>query len=212
MIKFDNIAEEVYLTNHESFVNVNNLYYGGFQKWLYTEKLNLKFWADRSCGITAAANSVVHMTMYKPRIQTLYPYPSLSKTDFTRFMNDIFIYIKPNIMGIPTLRQMERGLKSFAKSRSIRLESKYLSMPKNIDDTIKFIKDGLMINSPILMLTWNSKVENLKFHWVTITGYIKNMDGKSYVITSNWAGKEIFPLDEWIKEKSLYRGLIYFYN
>ncbi|WP_158220013.1 hypothetical protein [Tissierella sp. P1] len=40
----ENIIEEAYLTDHEDFVKVNNLYYGGLQKWLYMEKLRTKFW------------------------------------------------------------------------------------------------------------------------------------------------------------------------
>lgn len=210
IISKENIAEEVYLTNHEDFVKVNGIYYGGLQKWLYTEKFRLKFWADRSCGVTAAANSIVHIAMHRPGLQSLYHYPSLSKSDFTSFMNYIYTYLKPTIIGIASLRKMEKGLQSFLKFKGIRLESKSLKMQRNIDDTIKFIQDGLRINSPIMMLTWNSKIKDLKYHWVTITGYIKTIDGKSYIITSNWGAKEIFSLDELINDRTFYRGLIYF--
>lgn len=208
----ENIIEETYLTNHEDFVKVNNLYYGGLQKWLYVENLRPKFWADRSCGVTAAANALVHMAIYKKGLESIYRYPSLSRLEFTRFVNDIYGYVKPSIFGIPSLGKMSRGLKSFAKDKGIILDSKTLPMPKDINSTINFIKEGLMIDSPILMLTWNSKVENLKYHWVTITGYIKDSKGRHYIITSNWGNKEIFSLDNWLKEKNLHKGLIYFYQ
>lgn len=210
MVEIENIVEEVSLTNEESFVNINNIYYGGFQKWLYTEKVKSKFWADRSCGITAASNIIIHMSMYKPRLRSLYPYSSLSKENFIRLMKEIFYYIKPTIIGVPTTRKMEKGLKSFAKSKEIILESRSLIMSKDIDTTIKFIKQGLKMNSPVLMVTWNSKISNLKYHWVTITGYIKDIDEQNYIITSNWGEKELFSLDNLIKDNSLYRGLVYF--
>lgn len=172
----------------------------------------MKFWADRSCGVTAAANALVHMATYKKRMQGLYIYPSLSKSDFINFANDIYGYAKPTVVGIPTLGKLKKGLRLFAKSRGINLESKSMNMPKNINIAIEFIKEGLMMDSPVLMLTWNTKIKNLNYHWVTITGYIKTMDGESYVITSNWGGKEIFSLDEWISERSFNKGLIYFYG
>lgn len=210
MVEIENIVEEVSLTNEENFVNINNIYYGGFQKWLYTEKVKSKFWADRSCGITAASNIIVHMSMYKPRLRSLYPYSSLSKENFIRLMKENFYYIKPTIIGVPTTGKMERGLKSFAKSKEIILESRSLIMSKDIDTTIKFIKQGLKMNSPVLMVTWNSKISNLKYHWVTITGYMKDIDEQNYIITSNWGEKELFSLDNLIKDNSLYRGLVYF--
>lgn len=210
MVVNDNILEEVSLTNESNFVNINNIYYGGFQKWLYTEKIKSKFWSSRSCGITAAANAIVHMSMYKPRLSLLYPYSSLSKENFIRLMNEAFHYIKPRVIGVPTTGKLDRGLKSFAKSKQIILESKSLKVSKDIEGTIKFIKEGLKMNSPILMVTWNSKIPNLKYHWVTITGYMKTKDGQNYITTSNWGEKEIFSLDNLIKDNSLYRGLIYF--
>jgi hypothetical protein len=210
LVEFENIAEEVFLTNEANFVNINNIYYGGFQKWLYTEKVKSKFWANRSCGITAASNIIVHMSMYKPRLRSLYPYSSLSKENFIRIMKELFYYIKPTVMGIPTTGKMERGLKSFAKSKETILESRSLTMSKDIDATIRFIKQGLKMNSPVLMVTWNSKIANLRYHWVTITGYMKDIDGQNYIITSNWGEKELFSLDNLIKDNSLYRGLVYF--
>ena len=210
MVEQNNILEEVSLTNESNFVNINNIYYGGFQKWLYTEKIKSKFWSSRSCGITAAANAIVHMSMYKPRLSLLYPYSSLSKENFIRLMNEAFHYIKPRVIGVPTTGKLDRGLKSFAKSKQIILESKSLKVSKDIEGTIKFIKEGLKMNSPILMVTWNSKIPNLKYHWVTITGYMKTKDGQNYITTSNWGEKEIFSLDNLIKDNSLYRGLIYF--
>ncbi|CAK7063538.1 hypothetical protein KQI38_01870 [Tissierella carlieri] len=208
----ENIIEEAYLTDHEDFVKVNNLYYGGLQKWLYMEKLRTKFWADRSCGVTAAGNALIHMAMYRKGLEDIYRYPGLSRVEFTRFIDEIYRYVKPNIFGIPSLGKLNKRLKSFAKSKGVILDAKSLSMPKDVDTAINFIKEGLMIDSPVLMLTWNSKIKNLRYHWVTITGYVKDLEGINYIITSNWGQKEMFSLDNWIKEKNLYRGLIYFYQ
>lgn len=61
-----------------------------------------------------------------------------------------------------------------------------------------------------MMVTWNSRIANLAYHWVTITGYYVTNQGKHYIVTSNWGKEEEFSLDEWYEEKSLYKGLLYF--
>ena len=127
------------------------------------------------------------------------------------FTNEVYNYIKPGIYGIPTLNKLNKGLQSFASTKTFKINSRKMSRPRNIDTTIEFIKRGLKNNSPVLMLTWNTKIKNLKYHWVTITGYYKTLDGKDFIISSNWGKMQTFSLDDWIKYRSCYKGLIYFY-
>lgn len=203
--------DEIYLSNHENFVMVDNRYYGGNQAWLYTKKLRRKFWADRSCGVVALANSLIHMSTYKKEFKGIYNYKNLSKDNFIRFTNELYKHTKPAIYGVHTLNKLNRGLQSFARQKASNINFKKMSRPKEMDNTIKFIKSGLKNNSPVLMLTWNTKIKNLKYHWVTITGYYKTLDGKDFIISSNWGKMQTFSLDDWIKYRSCYKGLIYFY-
>lgn len=205
------IIEETYLSNHKNFVKVNNLHYGGFQRWFYRDNLRSKFWADRSCGVIAAANALYHMARYKLGFENLYRYSNAARAFFIRFADELYDYIKPTIIGVPSLKKLNKGVERFAKTRDIDIESEVLSMPKDMETTVSFIKEGLNQNSPVLMLTWNSNIKNLRYHWVTITGYYQTNEEKNYIITSNWGRKEIFSLEDWLNDGSYYRGLIYFH-
>lgn len=203
--------KEIYLSDYENFINIDNRYYGGNQKWLHMENYRKKFWSDRSCGVVAAANSLIYMSSHKSYFIGLYKYKDLSKGNFTKFANDLYKHIKPAIYGVHTLNKLSRGVESFAETQGFTIRSKKLSKPGNINSTIMFLNEGLKKDYPVLMLTWNSKIKNLNYHWVTITGYYKTVEGKYFIITSNWGKKQVFPLDDWLKDRSCYKGLLYFY-
>lgn len=202
---------EVYLSNYKDFVKVDNSYYGGNQKWLYTEKVRGKFWADRSCGVVAASNALIHLSTYNKKYRGLYSYPNLSKENYISFTNELYKEIKPRIYGVHSLNRLNRGVRSFVRQEEIKINSMKMSKPRDLNRTINFIKGGLKKDSPVLMLTWNSNIKNLRYHWVTITGYYRSKEGENFIITSNWGRKEVFSLDLWFKNRSLYKGLIYFY-
>ena len=201
---------EIYLSNHKDFVKVDNKYYGGNQKWLYTEKLRGKFWADRSCGVVASSNCLIHLSNYKDKYRGIYNYHDLSKLNYVRFTNELYKHIKPRIYGVHNLYRLNRGLKSFVRQRGFNIDSSKMSNPRDLNRTINFIKSGLKNDSPVLMLTWNSDIKNLKYHWVTITGYYKSVQGENFIISSNSGRMETFSLDLWLRSRSFYKGLIYF--
>ena len=122
----------------------------------------------------------------------------------------LYKFIKPNIYGIPTVSTMIKGLKNYAESMNFEITPFLLVNPTTLMGTVEYIKHGLKRNFPIMMVTWNSRIANLAYHWVTITGYYVTNQGKHYIVTSNWGKEEEFSLDEWYEEKSLYKGLLYF--
>ena len=73
-----------------------------------------------------------------------------------------------------------------------------------------YIKSGLSINSPVLLVTWTTGIPGLAWHWVTITEYHRTSAGDRYFTASNWASKKIYDLDVWVNESGLYRGVINF--
>ena len=203
------LVEEVYLKEWMNFVMIENKYYGGNQSWLSSQKLTTKFWADRACGVVAAAN-VAHYIAKRLDIKGLYPYETNSIIDFSRHIKDVYSFINPAFFGIPTIKEMANGFMSFAKSRDVRLEPVFLNLDWTLPNIINYINKGLDSNTPVMLLTWNTNIKNLKNHWVTITGYVKTKDNKNYVITSNWGRMEVFDLDQWFKGFSVYKGIIYF--
>lgn len=199
--------ENIYLKNYENFVNIDGNY-GAYQGWLYTEKIKSKFWADRSCGVVAGANILYYLDQNHNK--RFYNYNKINKKNFSFFLNDIYKYLRPRIYGIPSIYSMKRGLLSFARKQGVDLKAQTIRMSQADKIIIGSIKEALRDDYPLMMLTWNTKESHLKYHWVTITGYFKDKEDNSFVVTSNWGKREVFNLDKWLKENSFYKGLIYF--
>ena len=137
-------------------------------------------------------------------------YLNISKDNFLAYSMEIYKFIKPKFYGIPTVSVMKKGLKRFAKSINLEFKSYELINPSNAFQTVQFIKRAMTKNKPVMMITWNTNTKNLKNHWVTITGYYKDLSGENFVVTSNWGRKEVFSIDKWLEDRSVYKGLLYF--
>ena len=204
------IIDESYLKNYKEFVKIDNTYYGGHQKWFFSEKYTSKFLSKRFCGVVAVSNVFHYMSRYNKEIKMNQDNINISKDNFLQYSMLIYKFVSPRLYGIPTVSMMKKGLKKFAKSININIETFELINPSNIFETVEFIKKAMDNNSPIMMVTLNSKIENLEYHWVTITGCYKTTSEENFIITSNWGKKEIFNLDNWLEDRSIYKGLLYF--
>lgn len=205
----NNILEAIYLKDYKNFVKVDNIHYGGYQAWLSSEGFVSKFWSDRSCGVIAACNTLFYMARNNPHNKNSNP-SIITKENFLDMALYLYNFIKPQIYGIPTVCLMIKGLKKYANSMNFDITPFLLVNPTSKSGTVEYIKHGLKRNFPIMMVTWNTKVKNLAYHWVTITGYYCTKSGEHYIITSNWGKEEVFSLDQWFDNKSLYKGLMYF--
>lgn len=203
-------TDEVYLRNYKKFVKIDHVNYGGSQRWLFSEKYTSKFRADRSCGVVAASNIFQYMSKNNKKADNNQENHNISIENFLEYSMEIYKYIKPRIYGIPTVNVMKRGLKRYANSINHEIKTSELINSSNIWETIDFIKGAMEKDIPIMMITWNTKIKNLVYHWVTITGYYKTISGENFIITSNWGKKEVFSLDRWLESKSFYKGLLYF--
>lgn len=197
----DIIDEEIYLKDYKKFIEIDKKYYGGNQSWLREKGYFSKFKADRSCGLIAATNTILYMLENNEK---------LDKEEYMDFVFNLSKFIKPRIYGIATIPIMVKGLNSYVKSINFNINPFLLINPSNKLRLVEYIKEALEKDSPIMMLTWNSEIRNLKYHWVTITGYNKTKDGKHYVIASNWGKRQVFNLDDWFDENLFYKGLVYF--
>lgn len=209
------LYESVGLTNWQNFVPVyygSTTYYGGYQDWLGPRYYNFisQFWADRACGPTAAANAAYHMSVYKSGMRRLYLVPTLERYQFTWHMYQVYQYVTPPIIGILSIDEMANKFKAFAASRGVNLNGVFWNLPWNIVNVSNYIKSGLSINSPVLLVTWDTGIPDLSWHWVTITRYYRTDAGNRYITTSNWASMRTYNLDVWVNEIGLYRGVIYF--
>lgn len=201
----DEIAEEFRLCKFDKIAFVGNKYYGGDQKWLSEYNYTSKFWSDRSCGVTAAANVIHYITNSRNEGKLSFSVP-----EYTELMAELYTYIKPTVFGVPTIRKIKSGFKAFAKVYKLETDSCKYKGKWDVEQVWEYIKKAIEYDCPVFMITWNTKIRNLKNHWVTITGIIKTKSGKRYIITSNWGKMELFDLEQWVISFSLNKGLLYF--
>ena len=207
------------LTNwdYNGFVPVTvsgGVYYGGYQGWLTDEGIT-QFYADRSCGVTAAANMMHYMAKNVSGKSKLYTKPDTSKANFSKYQKDVFNYLNPAVWGIPTLSVLEWGVLDYAAACGVSLSAYWNNATWNEPAVRNYIAGGLNQNRPVLLLTWNSPIPNLEWHWVTVTRiYLDNTYAPSpdttKILTSNWGGKTEYDFLTWVNGSSLYKGVLYF--
>lgn len=186
----------------------NSYYYGGYQGWLEDEGVS-EFFANRSCGVTAASNMFQYMSDNVSGMSNLYTRSSMLKSEFSKFQKDVYEYINPAIWGIPGLDTMIEKVKEFASSRGVTLNENLSSATWNETNVRDYIAGGLNNERPVLLITWNSVIPDLTNHWVTVTK-IYGSPGSTTMVTSNWGGKVEYDFSLWVQGSSLYKGVIYF--
>jgi hypothetical protein len=192
------------ILNHDAFQIGED--YGGKQQWLSEFGLRKKFWADRSCGVAAAANLINYLGSEFPELATLYG--GNTREDFIQLMEGLYRHLNPGIIGIPTLGKMGRGLTGYTNSKGIQLLPCTRTWIFDVKDGSKFIRGGLAQGTPVLLLTWNYSDRELRNHWVTVTGW-DVIYGEEYMTVSNWGKKKTYSYDKWVGERSLLKGAIY---
>lgn len=183
-------------------------YYGGYQAWLTDEGVS-KFFADRSCGVTAAANMMYYMATHDPGKAALYTQNGLTKSKFSSFQRTLYNYLTPSLAGIPTATNMISGIRDYARSRGVTLT--LMTSPTNWTHStvLNYMKTGLNVNSPVLMLNWNSPIPDLVAHWVTVTR-IYGDNVSMYMVASTWGEQVTYDFNTWVNGSSVYKSVFYF--
>ncbi len=183
----------------------------GDQDWLSDKEYVSKYYSDRACGVTAAANVAQYMAAMISGKSNLYQYSDVSKNNYTSFMNDIYQYLSPAVYGIPGIKTMQSGMQNYASSKGVSLSSVLSNESWSKENTISYIRDGLSQKCPVLMITWNSKIPNLETNWLTITNIYRTYGGSNMFVCSNWGGRIEYNYDVWFDDYwGLYKGLLYF--
>lgn len=186
----------------------NSYYYGGFQGWLTDEGVS-SFYANRSCGVTAAANMMQYMSENISGMSNLYTRSNMYKSEFSKYQKDVYDYLSPAIWGIPGLNTLIDRVKDFASDQGVTLIENTASSIWNETNVRNYIAEGLNNERPVLLITWNSVIPDLEEHWVTVTR-IYGSYGNTKMLTSNWGGKAEYDFSLWVSGSSLYKGVIYF--
>jgi len=186
----------------------NQFWYGGWQGWLTDEGIS-QFFADRSCGVTAAANVFHYMAHNVSGMSNLYRRNGTSRAQFSAFQREVYDYLSPAVWGIPTLSTMISRVENFASSQNVALTANRDSSAWNATNVRNYIARGLNRERPVMLLTWNSPIPDLSMHLVTITR-IYDSGGSTKILTSNWGNQTEYDFTTWVNgATSLYRAVIF---
>jgi len=175
-----------------------------------TEQGVSQFYANRSCGVTAAANVMYYMATHISGKSALYNQTgSLTKAKFNAFQRSVYDYLNPSIIGVPTLNSMINGVVDYAASRGVTLTPITSPASWTHSNVLNYMRTGLNAESPVLVLNWNSPIADLDWHWVTVTK-IYGDNVSMYMVTSNWGERETYDFNTWVNGSSVYKGTIYF--
>ena len=184
------------------------IYYGGYQGWLTDENIS-KFWADRSCGLTAAANMFYYMAKNVSGMSALYTKSDISKASFSAFQRQIYDHsLSPAVYGIPGSSTMKRKVENWASYRDVPLRGRQFKGTWNVANVRNYIIAGLNAERPVLLQSWNSPIPNLSWHWVTVTRIYR--DSADKILTSNWGKKAVYDFETWCKSPGIYKSVLYF--
>ncbi|MCI7759555.1 MAG: hypothetical protein MSH49_05970 [[Eubacterium] saphenum] len=217
----------IYALQNSDFLKItdkNDAFYGGAQSWFSD-----KFSVNGGCGVVCAANILAYLAASDEKYAGLYPQNSLSKQDFTAFMEELCGFVKiRNFFGQPLgvwgKKRFEKGVLNYAKSRDVELSAVELCGKVTLENTSDYIKTALSQNLPVAMLIgFNRRLKNVRYvypsgnalnysferHWVTITELSEN-GGKFTVKVSSWGAAAEIDLADFIGGEKIYSALVYF--
>lgn len=186
-------------------------YYGGRQAWLVDEGVS-QFYADRACGLTAAANAFYYMSQNVSGKSALYTQSGLSQAKFSDFQKDLYdVSFTPAVWGIGSLLEMRTNATVWAVEQGVSLNYVYSSSNWTYSQYLTHVVQGLRNERPVLMLTWDSPISAVDWHWITLTRIYNPGDGSGVrVVTSNWGWLQEYDFDLWVAESGPDKGTIYF--
>lgn len=202
----------------------NASFYGGAQSWFSD-----KFSVNGGCGVTAAANILAYLAASDEKYKALYPYGSLEKSEFLKFMEELCGYVKiRNFFGFPLgvwgKKRLEKGVINYAKKRGVNLSAVKFNGRMSFSDAEGYIKTALSKNLPVAMLIgFNKRMKSVEYaypnknafrgsferHWVTITELCEK-NGKTVVKVSSWGAFAYIDLRDFIDGERVYSALTYF--
>lgn len=171
--------------------------YGGRQQWLQDYDLKSAFLAKRACGVTAAANALWYAW---DRTE------GESIDSFARFQAELMEFLPVRIYGIPLVSIWKRGVRKYVEHIGQKVRF-YEPEKRDLESVKQFLFEQLSTNRPVCMIHWNTKINSLRMHWVTITAMEEEGDA-TWITTSNWGKKMRYSLEEIFASWSLYRRFV----
>lgn len=185
--------------------------FGGNQAW-FRGGLAAKYLRLTGCGLICLTN----LLLYHWRALDLHLDSILGpKKDFVTREEYIFMatqlarVLKPTPFGVFSRTHMNYAVKSVTRRTGRVLLPMKNDWRWNKTNALTYLIAGLSYNSPIALMSYQSRVEDLRYHWVLVTGL--RIDGEKAVFRcSNWGREREYSFDDWFDSPSLYKAMIYY--
>jgi hypothetical protein len=161
----------------------NESYFGCSQEW-YAKK-----WQRMSgCGPTAASNIMMYINNRKSALGMKDS--CRSKDECQSFMEEMWRYVTPTLMGVHTTKRFYEGMAEYAESMKMSVRFEVCDLPQDenrrpeLTEMLRFIEGALEKDCPVAFLNLcNGQELSLdRWHWVTIISLEHSEDAENAVI------------------------------
>jgi hypothetical protein len=186
-------------------------YFGGWQEWYGA------WWKRMSgCGPTVASTILSYMKRSGCGDNDGCPVP---RSEFCAFMDDVWQFVTPGVMGIPSTEALMKGAASYIRERRLDIRLEELDIPKNklqrpgFQKLLDYLAWALNNDSPVAFLSLDKGQEDAldSWHWVTLLTLEYEPDGSAAVIGVADEGKYFTAdLKKWYDTTSMGGGFVRF--
>lgn len=182
--------------------------YGGNQEWFRGE-----FQRRAGCGSVTGSNIAAIYAQESPEMKSLYLAQTFEYDEYLKQMEMMYRYMKPGFMGYPLVGRFAKDFIKYADDCGIALNARQLFLPKEREESVDFIIEGIDHQNPVAFLILRHPAQELReenWHWVTITGY---NDRKEQFVWSNCGERGMIDWDVlFCPDKKYYVGMVKFHR
>lgn len=168
--------------------------YGGDQHWFKSPMMNLG-----GCSTVCACHAAALLAARGDGRGTLCPFEGLTvtKKEFRPFFKEMFKYVYPGRRGMPKLSMFADGFAAYADAKNCAVSFELLEgcePCEKADDLVRRAVDEGYSAQFLLLEHHDRDIDDIEWHWFTITGYERRSDGGLDVAFSTWGERRAIDL------------------
>jgi hypothetical protein len=186
-------------------------YCGGWQEWYGA------WWKRMSgCGPTVSSTILSYINRRDSGSNNGCP---MSRAEFCAFMDDVWQFVTPGVMGIPSTEALMKGAAAYIRERRLNIRLEELDIPKSklqrpeFTELLAFLAQALEQDAPVAFLSLDKGKEDVldSWHWVTLLTLEYEPDGSAAMIGIADEGKYLTAdLKRWYDTTSIGGGFVRF--
>lgn len=170
--------------------------YGGNQYWARRPMMNLG-----GCSTVCACHAAAFLARRGDGREALCPFEEfkITKKQFMPFFREMFKYVFPGKRGMPKLSLFEAGFSNYARAKGCEVSFELLEGDEPYEKAAELVRRAIDEGYPpqfLLLEHYSDAIDDIEWHWFTITGYETRADGGMTVAFSTWGERREIDLFE----------------